>query len=116
MDTNIVIVCAMLIGFIFGGLAGWGACWATHQSQLDAAQTEGRSVGYRQAQREEMERVGQELLWRQSAEIQRQQAEEAARQYRAREQQHPQQAITAANGSMAVELTAIDGASTWKRA
>lgn len=32
------------------------------------------------------------------------------------QQQHPQQAISTANGSMAVEMTAIDGASTWQRA
>ena len=83
MDTNIVIACAMFVGLIFGGIAGWGAGWATRQNQPDASYAEGYSVGYGTAQHEEMKRVGQELLWRQSAEIQRQQAEEAARQYRA---------------------------------
>lgn len=82
MDTNIVIACGMLVGFIFGGLAGWLAGWAAHQNQPDAAYAEGHSVGYRQAQREEMERAGQELLYRQSAALQREQAEASARAYR----------------------------------
>ena len=82
MDTNIVIACAMLVGLIIGGLAGWLSGWAAHRNQPDAAYAEGYSVGYRQAQREEMERAGQELLYRQEAALQRQQAEADARAYK----------------------------------
>lgn len=82
MDTNIVITCALLVGCIFGGIAGFLSGLATGQGRLDAAQAEGDSVGYRRAQHEEMERAGQQLVARQSAAIQQRQAEEAARQYR----------------------------------
>lgn len=82
METNLLIACGMFVGFIFGGLAGYGAGWAAHQSQPDKSYTEGHSVGYRLAQREEMERAGQELLYRQSQAFLRQQAEESAAAYR----------------------------------
>lgn len=73
----------MLVGIIFGGVAGFLSGQAMHQYRLDERFNEGCSVGYSKAQHEEMERAGQELLRRQSAALQRQQAEEAARAYRA---------------------------------
>lgn len=42
-----MIVCAMLVGLIFGGIAGWGSGWlsclAAHRNQP----TEGYESGYR---------------------------------------------------------------------